>query len=529
MKDKCNDSSRFHGVWEKTALGEILIESKEKSAPGSNPEKKYVGLEHIKKDHGVLQGYGSSTGIRSSKNVFSKGDLLYGKLRPYLNKVAIPDFDGVCSTDILVFKKQSHLSHGFIKYRLLCRDFVNYAQLNISGVHHPRIHKKFIDKFSVFLPPLPEQFEIVRKIEELFSELGNGIESLKKAREQLKTYRQAVLKHAFEGKLTQEWRARQAAAGSPPESAEKLLERIREEREEHYKKQVEDWKKACEQAKAEGRKKPVKPKKPKNLPPVTKEELSELPELPEGWQWVRLGNVIKEIFDGPYGTNLKTKDYVEDGVRVIRLENIGVLDFIEAKRSYISEEKYNLLKQHKVSYGDIIFSSFISDQIRVAILPNYIKRAINKADCFCIRVSDFYLFKKYMAFYLSTQSCYSQLVHQVHGATRPRVNTTQLKNCCIPLCSHQEQSEISYELESRLSVCDQLEQSIEDSLGKAESLRQSILKKAFSGELTQQWREENPELISGENSAELLLERIQTEKKKVGAKEKNRAGKKKTT
>lgn len=66
-------------------------------------------------------------------------------------------------------------------------------------------------------------------------------------------------------------------------------------------------------------------------------------------------------------------------------------------------------------------------------------------------------------------------------------------------------------------------------MGKAESLRQSILKKAFSGELTQQWREENPELISGENSAELLLERIQTEKKKVGAKEKNRAGKKKTT
>ena len=65
MKDKCNDSSRFHGVWEKTALGEILIESKEKSAPGSNPEKKYVGLEHIKKDHGVLQGYGSSTGIKN--------------------------------------------------------------------------------------------------------------------------------------------------------------------------------------------------------------------------------------------------------------------------------------------------------------------------------------------------------------------------------------------------------------------------------------------------------------------------------
>jgi type I restriction enzyme S subunit len=85
------------------------------------------------------------------------------------------------------------------------------------------------------------------------------------------------------------------------------------------------------------------------------------------------------------------------------------------------------------------------------------------------------------------------------------------------------------EIESRLSVCDQLEQSIEDSLEKAESLRQSILKKAFSGDLTQQWREENPELISGENSAERLLERIQAEKKKAGENGKNRAGKKKKT
>ncbi len=75
-----------------------------------------------------------------------------------------------------------------------------------------------------------------------------------------------------------------------------------------------------------------------------------------------------------------------------------------------------------------------------------------------------------------------------------------------------EQRAIVSEIESRLSVCDKMEQTIEDSLKKAEALRQSILKKAFVGELTKDWREKHPELITGENSAEKLLEKIKAEK-----------------
>jgi type I restriction enzyme S subunit len=75
-----------------------------------------------------------------------------------------------------------------------------------------------------------------------------------------------------------------------------------------------------------------------------------------------------------------------------------------------------------------------------------------------------------------------------------------------------EQQIIVSEIESRLSVCDKIEQTVEDSLKKAEALRQSILKKAFAGELTKDWREKHPELITGENSAEKLLEKIKAEK-----------------
>ena len=96
----------------------------------------------------------------------------------------------------------------------------------------------------------------------------------------------------------------------------------------------------------------------------------------------------------------------------------------------------------------------------------------------------------------------------------------------MPICSISEQVRVVSEIETRLSVCDQLEQTIEDSLKKAEALRQSILKKAFEGELTREWRLAYPELISGENSAESLLARIREEKARLNEDgKKRRSGK----
>ncbi|MFM7787783.1 MAG: restriction endonuclease subunit S, partial [Microcystis panniformis] len=103
------------------------------------------------------------------------------------------------------------------------------------------ISAKAFASLSIPLPPLPEQHRIVEKIEELFSELDDGVASLKKALEQLKTYRQAVLKWAFEGKLTEKWRNTHQDS---LEDADTLLEQIKAERKRHYQQQLEDWKQA---------------------------------------------------------------------------------------------------------------------------------------------------------------------------------------------------------------------------------------------------------------------------------------------
>ena len=130
------------------------------------------------------------------------------------------------------------------------------------------------------VPPLAEQHRIVAKIEELFSELDQGVASLKTAREQLKVYRQSLLKNAFEGKLTAAWRA---AHRDQLETAAALQQRIARERQARYQQQLADWQTAGQTG--------PKPKPPKPLPPLTAEELAELPELPAGWGWFKFGSI----------------------------------------------------------------------------------------------------------------------------------------------------------------------------------------------------------------------------------------------
>lgn len=284
-----------------------------------------------------------------------------------------------------------------------------------KGVGIPHVEPTLLWNFELVVPSLTLQKAIVSKIEELLSELENGKKHMLTAQQQLKVYRQSLLKWAFEGKLTN--------------------------------KKVEEG------------------------------------ELPKNWKILELKNLVEKISDGPFGSNLKSIDYVDSGVRVIRLENIGEMKFRDEYKTFVTPEKYETIKRHTVGRGDIIFSSFISDNIRSVILPDFIEKAINKADCFLVRADETKMRKKYLAYYFSTKAMQSHLVNQIHGATRPRINTTQLKASLIPFAPIDEQDRIVYELESKLAVCDKIEETISQSLQQAETLRQSILEKAFEGKL----------------------------------------------
>jgi type I restriction enzyme S subunit len=446
-------------VWVK--LGEIIEPSTKQVNPLTTEEMKYIGLEHIEKDKGTITGYGSSKEVKSTKSYFNKGDLLYGKLRPYLNKAYLAEFEGVCSSDILVFPIRKHLSNKYLLYIFLNKEFSRYANLHVSGVQHPRTSFNSISKYVFPLPPLPEQYRIVDKIEELFTRLDAGIESLKKVQAQIKRYRQAVLKHAFEGKLTAAWRE---ANKHRLEPASVLLESLKEER------------------------KKSTTRKQKDLSPDT----SGLPELPEYWEWSSIGAVAEIIM----GQSPPGNSYNKDG-KGIPLIN-GPVEFGPTPFSKTRKIKYTTEPKRKCKENDLLICvrGSTTGRINIAGFDACIGRGVASIRPF--------IFNYYLYYYIHYQQ------HNIFklgiGSTFPNVTINMLHNIFIPVAPALEQQKIVEEIERRFSIADRVENIVEQNLKKAERLRQSILKKAFEGKLVPQDPTDEP--------ASVLLERIKAEKEK---------------
>ena len=221
---------------------------------------------------------------------------------------------------------------------------------------------------------------------------------------------------------------------------------------------------------------------------------------------VVLGDALPKrgIFDGPFGSNLKTADYTSSGVRVVRLENIGRLKFIEEKESYISNEKYKTLLKHMVVEGDVIVASFIADEVRVCVLPKFKTKVIAKADCFCIR-PDKNIDSEFLAFQLTCSRVYDLLVREIHGVTRPRINTTQLKKLKVYIPGIEEQTAIVRKIKHLFEQLDHIEEYYVKIKNYTDKLEQSILAKAFRGELAMQ--------NSNSDSANELLKKTKAKRK----------------
>ncbi|EPL0838493.1 restriction endonuclease subunit S [Klebsiella aerogenes] len=227
-------------------------------------------------------------------------------------------------------------------------------------------------------------------------------------------------------------------------------------------------------------------------------------------------------FDGPFGSKLKTSDYTNSGIRVVRLENIGHLEFHSEKETYISHEKYKSLYSNTLKENDLIFSSFVDEDVRVCLMPQSEQTFINKADCFCLRVNPSLASPHYLALVLASKTSYEQIKEKVQGITRPRINLRTLRSLKFDIPDLKEQHEIVRRVKQLFAYADTIEKQVNSALTRVNSLTQSILAKAFRGELTAQWRAENPDLISGENSAAALLEKIKAERAASGGKKTSR-------
>jgi len=389
----------------------------------------------------------------------------------------------------------------FLMYQIESPDLSNFFMRNARGTAQKGIYLNVLGGTEILIPPLNEQKRIVAKIEELFSELDKGVESLKTAREQLKVYRQAVLKHAFEGKLTTHWREQNK---NKLETADQLLERIKREREAYYQIQLEEWKESIVTWETNGKegKQPSQPKSPDKIVHIREEDLKQLPKLPQGWMWIKLLNISKNIQIGPFGSLLHQHDYVAGGWPLVNPSHIKDQKIYPDNNLTITAEKLKELTNYRLQEGDVVMGRR-GEMGRCAVVTKKEAGWLCGTGSLFVRLLDSFCSWFYCQA-LSSQRAKEYLSSSSIGTTMQNLNQKILYEMPVPVCSVEEQIEIMKEIERQFSVIDGLEETINSELQKSAALRQSILKKAFTGRLVAQEPNDEP--------ASVLLERIRAEK-----------------
>ncbi|HUP17109.1 MAG TPA: restriction endonuclease subunit S [Acidimicrobiia bacterium] len=204
------------------------------------------------------------------------------------------------------------------------------------------------------------------------------------------------------------------------------------------------------------------------------------------WEAVPIGDLAalepRSITDGPFGSNLKTAHYTDEGPRVVRLQNIGDGRFVD-DRAHISEEHFASLQNHSVEAGDVLIASLGKDLPRSCIAPDWLGRAIVKADCIRFRPGP-RVEGRFVSHMLNSRTIRHTVAEIIHGVGRPRLNLREIKAIRIPVPTVDVQHRIVAEVDRQFSIIDAMAKTIDAGLQRAGTLRQSILSQAFSGRLT---------------------------------------------
>lgn len=432
--------------WVDTHLGNVVEYGKTSKKDLSNVsgDTWVLELEDIEKDSSKLLNkvVASNRPFKSTKNSFKKGDVLYGKLRPYLNKIIIANDDGVCTTEIIPMNAEPTCCNKYLFFWLKSSTFLGYVSDVSYGVNMPRLGTSDGLKAPLRLAPFAEQKIIAEKLDTLLAQVDSTKARLEQIPKILKRFRQAVLSVAVEGKLTNS-----------------------------------DTK---------------------------------------NWVLTKVEDLVKII----NGKSFPSTDYQKNGVKLLRPGNLhksGQVIWTEKNTTYLPNDWAIKRPELSLKNGVLLMNltaQSLKDEFlgRVCILNNSDEVILlnQRISAFISDVN--YDVLPFLFIYFRSPQFRTYIDTLDSGTLIKHLNIKDIKSYSLKLPSAEEQHEIVRRVEQLFAYADTIEKQVNNALARVDNLTQSILAKAFRGELTAQWRAENPELISGENSAAALLEKIKAER-----------------
>lgn len=395
--------------WAVKPLGEVATVSKRQG--GSRPLP-YVGLEDIGSGGtGIFLGSLDPQTDKSTTFEFEPTHVLYGRLRPYLNKVLLPDFVGHCSSEIFPIKPSAQLIRRFLFYWLTDQQTVGAINETCTGARMPRANVSELMTFPLPLPPLEEQQRIV-----------------------------AVLDEAFEG-LT---RARAHAEANLQNARELFDKRLT---------------RAFIEVEGDA-----------NTSTTTVAEVAN----------PRKGS----IRTGPFGSQLLHSEFTESGIAVLGIDNAVKNEFRWSRYRFISPEKYADLRRYTVFPGDVIIT-IMGTCGRCAVVPDDIPTAINTKHLCCITLDQTKCLPDYLhCYFLHSPTALEYLAQNATGSVMDGLNMGLIKELPVRVPSLEHQARVVDMFQSAKADAAALELHYNTKLKSLDTLRQSLLQKAFAGELT---------------------------------------------
>ena len=380
--------------WEVKKLSEVCQVDK---SQGIHKNLPYVGMENIESNTARFIGSTEPQSVKSASFSFTTKHLLYGRLRPYLNKVIAPEFEGHCSTELFPIKPSKCLDRNFLLYWFLMDSTVRLINATCTGARMPRANMNTVLEFEFLLPPLSEQKRIVAIVDEAFEGIDRAIANTQKnltnARELFESYLNAI--------FTQKG---------------------------------------------------------------------------DGWVEKQLGD-IAELIDSLH----KTPSYIDEGgfpmVRVTDIKD-GALNLKNARR--VDEATFiEFSKRHSPKIGDIVFSRVGSYGVPALVQSD---------ELFCLGQNTVFIIPRInsqlLYFFLRSPNSQEQIEKFVAGTTQGTISLKSIKQIRVPIPPDSAQPGLAATLTSVLIEAHRLEAIYKQKLAAFNELKQSILQKAFTGELT---------------------------------------------